>query len=95
VKVLVTGSTGLRDPKECLAEILQLDIRALCCWNLFGKMALVAGEPRVLSLQQVTGLFVIELVLIPFDQREICAVVIRMAAHTLLAGTRRDVIRPV
>ena len=47
----------------------------------------------MLAFEQVASLFVIELVRIPADQREIRAVVIRVTAYALLARACRDVIR--
>lgn len=49
-------------------------------------MALIAGEAGVFALEQVAGFLVIEFIGIPFNEREVHAVVVGVAAHALLAG---------
>jgi len=93
VEILVTRYARLRNTQESLAEIFLLNVRPLGRWYAFGKMTLVAGEPGVLAFQQVAGFFVVELIRVPFDQREIRAIVVGMAAHALLAGACGNVIR--
>lgn len=95
VKILVACSAGLRDPEESLAEILHLDGGALGRGNFVGRVALVAGEASVLAFEHVARFFVIELVGVPLDEREIQPIVIGMAANALLAGAGRNVIRGV
>lgn len=58
-------------------------------------MAAIAGESSMLSFQRVPGLLVIKRPRIPLDQREVLAVVLRVAARALLARTGRDVISGV
>ena len=58
-------------------------------------MAFLAIQPRVFAFEKVSGFLVIELFGIPFDQREVRSIVIGVAAHTLLARSSGDVIRPV
>ena len=97
VKIFVTRRAGLRDSQEALAQIFRLDVGALGGRNPLRQVTLVAGQPRVLALQHVAGLAVIELVRtrVPLDQRKICAVVIRVTLHAFLAGARGNVIRAV
>jgi hypothetical protein len=85
----------LRDPEESFAEILHLDGGAFSGWNLVGRVALIAGKAGVLAFQQISGLFVIELIGVPFNKRETHAVVIGVTTDALLAGTRRYVIGAV
>ncbi|HEY2232459.1 MAG TPA: hypothetical protein VGK01_03200 [Candidatus Angelobacter sp.] len=55
-------------------------------------MALRALQPSMLALENVPGLFVIEGLGIPLDQREIFTIVLGMTAGALLAGTARNVV---
>ena len=93
VEVLVTGHARLGYAQEGLAEILLLYRGSLGRWYAFRKVALVAGQPRVFAFEKVAGFLVIELIRIPFDEREIRAVVVGVTAHALLAGACRNVIR--
>jgi len=95
VKVLVARRAGLRDPEEGLAEILHLDSSPLGGRNLIGRVAFIAGKSGVLAFQNVTGLFVIELIRVPLNKREAHAVVIGVTSDAFLAGTRRYVIGAV
>jgi hypothetical protein len=95
VKVFVAGYARLRNPQESFAEILLLYVRALGGGDLFGQVAFIAGQAGMFAFQQVPGLFVIEFVRIPLDQRKIYAVVIRVAAHAFLAGAGGNVIGAV
>src|SRR6266545_590589 len=92
VEILVTGDARLRDAQEGLAEIFLLDVRPLGRWYAFGKVTLVASQARVLAFQKVAGFLVIELIRIPFDQREVGAIVVGMTTHALLARARGNVI---
>src|SRR5206468_10628021 len=75
VEILVTRNARLRDTQEGLAEIFLLNVRALGRWYAFGKVTLVARQPRVLAFQKIAGFLVIEFIRVPFDQREVGAVV--------------------
>jgi hypothetical protein len=55
-------------------------------------MAFVAGHSSVLALEQISGFFVVESLGVPLDQWEILAVVIGVAAGTLLTGAGGDVV---
>lgn len=92
VEILMASDASLRDPQEGLAEILALDAGALAGGNAIRKVALVAGQSRVLAFQHVTGFAVIEFVGIPLDQRKIRPVVVRVAARALLARSCRDMV---
>lgn len=46
----------------------------------------------MLALERVACLFVIERFDIPFDQREVFAIMLGVAAGALLTGTRRDIV---
>ena len=48
-------------------------------------MALVTGQPGMLTLEGVSRFFVIEALEIPLDQREVFAIVLGVAARALLA----------
>jgi len=55
-------------------------------------VALVAGQTGVLALQQVSSFFVVESLGVPFDQREIFAVVIGVTARAFLARSGWNVV---
>lgn len=50
-------------------------------------MAAIACDPGVFAVKRITSLFVIEILDVPFDQREFSSIVIRMAACACLART--------
>lgn len=60
-----------------------------------GIVAFITSQARVLSFQQITGLFVIESLCVPLDQREILAIVLGVAAGAFLARSRRNVVSGV
>lgn len=74
------------------AGIFDLDRGAFLGRNVRGIMALRALQPSMLALENVPGLFVIEGLGIPLDQREIFTIVLGMTAGALLAGTARNVV---
>lgn len=59
------------------------------------RVALVASQSCVFTFERISGLFVIETLDLPLDQRKIFAVMLGMTAGALLARTRGDVIRRV
>ena len=95
VEILVTCGAGLRDPEERLAEILHLDRGAIGGRDLIGRVALVAREAGVLAFEQVARFFVIELIGVPFNKREVHAVVIGVTAYAFLTGAGGYVIGSV
>ena len=52
VRVIVTGHAILRQSEERLPQILHLDRGLLGSLNVRGRVALIALDPRVLSLQR-------------------------------------------
>lgn len=95
VKVFVAGNAGSGQTEECSVQVLVLDACPFLRRNSGRIVALVALESGVLAFQDIPGLFVVKGFCIPFDQGEICAVVLRVTAGALLAGAGRDVIRRV
>jgi len=95
VFVLVAGDAARRNTQECPVQIFNLDGRALGGRNFVGGVALSAGQARVLAFQYVSRLLVIEGLGIPLHNREVLAVVLRVAAHALFAGAWGEVIRGV
>lgn len=90
--VLVAGDTTGREAEVSAAGILDLDRGTFLRREVRRIVALVAGQARVLALEQVAGVFMIEGLGIPLDQREGFAVVLRVAAGALLAGTGWNVV---
>ena len=74
------------------ARILDLDCSSFLGRNVRRIVALGARQPGMLSLQNVTGIFVIEAFNIPLDQGKVFAVVLGVAAGALLAGTAGNVV---
>lgn len=93
MEILVAGGTGLRDPEECLAQVLGFDVGALGRRNLLGQVALVAGQSRMLAFEHIAGFLMIELVRIPLDEGKIRAIVVGVAADAFLARPGGNVIR--
>lgn len=60
-----------------------------------GIVAFVASQPSMLAFENVSGVFVIESLGIPFHQRKIFPVMFRVATRAFLARTCRDVVRRV
>jgi len=85
VEILVARGASLRDSEKRLTEILHLDRGAVGGGNLIGRVALIAGEAGVFALEQVARFFVIELIGVPFNKREVYAIVIGVAAYAFLA----------
>jgi hypothetical protein len=56
------------------------------------RVTAVAAEARVLALEGVSGLLVIERLGIPFDQGKVFALVFGVTAYALLTGSRRKMI---
>lgn len=55
----------------------------------------IAAQPRVLALQDIAGLFVIEILRVPLDQLEVQTIVLGMAPRAIPARSRLHPIRSV
>src|SRR6476646_8429182 len=55
-------------------------------------MTLIAGKPSMLAFKKVASFLVIELVGVPFNEREVRTVVIGVAAYAFLTRPRGNVI---
>lgn len=93
VRILVAGGAGFGNSEERAVEVLDLDQGALAGGDVLGSVAFPAFEPGVLSVQQVAGLLMVEILRVPLDDGEIQAVVIGVALGAFLAGTGADAIR--
>ena len=85
VLILVAGDAGGGKAEIGSAGIFDLDHRPFLGRNVRGIMALGALQTGMLSLENVTRLFMIKGLDIPLNQGEIFTVVLGMAAGTLLA----------
>jgi len=83
--IFVASEAVAGEPKEGTIQILLLKPRALRRGNVSRVMALLAGQRRVLTLQPVARLAVIEGLFrrLPMDELELQAVVLRVAASAL------------
>ncbi len=85
VLILVASQAGRRKAQECPVQIFDLDRRAFLRRNVRRSVALIAGESSVLAFQQISRVFVVEGLRVPFNKRKIFAVVLGVATRTLLA----------
>ena len=92
VLIFVAGNATRRQTKIGSARILDFDRRAFLGRDVGRVMAFVACQTSVLAFEQVSRFLVIERLDVPFDQREIFAIVFRVTARALLAGTGRNVV---
>ena len=95
VLVLVTGDAGRGYTQKCLIQIFDFNDCALRLGDMFSGVTTIAGQPGVLALEWISRLLVIEGPRIPFDQREILAVMFRVTPCAFLAGVRVQVVRGV
>ena len=56
-------------------------------------MAAAAFKRAMFALKGVSGLLVVERLCIPLDERKVFPIVIRVATHAFLAGSRLQVVR--
>jgi hypothetical protein len=90
--ISMTVGTSRRNTQKCPAEILDLDRCSLASGNTLWRVASIAAEACVSTLEFVSRLSVIEDLEIPFRQDEILAVVFGVAVQTLPTRTRLDVV---
>jgi len=86
VRVLVARHALLRQSEERPVQILHLNERPDGPLDVGGGMALGASDPRVLPLQGITRFAVVEFLerRLPVDQREVFAIVLRMAFRAVV-----------
>lgn len=92
VNVLVAGHTIRREPEKCPAQVFHPDQAADGLLNARGVVTLAAFESRVLSLQRVASLVVIEFFerRHPVNERKILAVMLGVALPAVfLVGKMR------
>jgi len=92
VRILMTGGAGLGGAQKRSAQILDLDKRLVGGRNVLRAMTLVAGQAGVFSLQRIASLLVIKRIGIPLDDGKIFSIVVGVAAHAALAGSRLEVV---
>ena len=85
VRIFVTGHAFLREPEERFGKILHFNEGTFRANHVHRRVTLLAWNIRVLAFQRIPGLLVIKLLLrwLPMNEREIRAIVLQMAAHTL------------
>ena len=84
VLVLVARGACSGEPKVGPIQILLFNQRPFLRRYVRGSVALVACKPGMLALKNVSGVFMIEGLRIPFHQRKIFPVVFRVAACAFL-----------
>lgn len=87
MRIGVAGQTVRRQSKKRLGEILDLDELPLTRNHLRRGVAFFAGQACVFSLQVVSRLAMVELLLrrLPVNQAEVLPIVIQVAAYAVLA----------
>lgn len=84
VRVFVAVRAFLTQAKERVVQVLDLDLRACACGNVFRRVALFAGERGVLAFERETGLSgMIEAFALQADDGEFFAVMLHMTAHAI------------
>ena len=95
VEIFVARNAGSRKTEKGAVQIFIFDCRAFLRGYARCVVALVTGQSRVLAFQHVPGFLVVEGLGVPFNQREVFAIVFGVTASTLLARAGRNVIRRV
>ena len=95
VGILVTAATCGREAEISSAQILDFDGRTVGGRDIGSIVALVTGQAGVLAFEGVPSFLVIEGLDIPLDQREVLAIVLRVAARAFLTGTGGNVVSSV
>lgn len=88
----VAGEAGCRESQISPVQIFNLNGRAFRGGDVRGIVAPIACQPRVLPLEQVSSILVIECLCVPFDQGKVFTVVLGMAAGALVTGAGKNVI---
>ena len=83
--ILVASHTCGRNSQKGLVQIFELDTFTFRSRHVFRGVATIADQARVFALKRVTGLLVVKGLDVPLDQREIYAIVLRVAASAVLA----------
>ena len=84
-----------RKPEVGAVQVFHLDRGALRRRNLFCGVALLTGQGRVFPIEREPGLGVIEILGVPFHQRKVFAVVVRVTTSAALARSRWNAKRSV
>jgi hypothetical protein len=85
VPVLMACNAARRYSEECPGQILDFDFRTLTLGYVFRAVALVTVQPRVFPLESPPGLPMIETRALPFCDRKIFAIVLRVAGNAIQA----------
>ena len=92
VLVFMAGSTGLGQAEERPGQVLDLDDRPRGRRNPCLGVALGAFDPLVFPFQNVSGQLMVEGLGVPFDEREILAIVLGVALGTFLVDPFGNVV---
>jgi len=90
VRVLMTTGACLREPEERAVQVANFDQLLLRGCNVLCVVTAFAAQALMFALEHESGLLVVESGTIEFHDREVAAIVLRMASCTLLAGARRN-----
>ena len=95
VRIFVTSGASLGNAEEGLVQILDFYQRTIGGHYMLCRVAAVARQARVFGLQRISSLLVVKGVRVPLHDRKIFSVVVGVAAHAALAGTRFKVVSSV
>lgn len=92
VLIFVAGCAGSREPKIGAAQIFFFDCRPLLRRDVRRIVTLAALQPCVLAFEDVSSLFVVEGLWVPFHEREIFTIVFGVTARAFLARACGDIV---
>ena len=90
VRVLMTTGACLREPEERAVQVANFDQLLLRGCNVLCVVTAFAAQALMFALEHESGLLVVESGTIEFHDREVAAIVLRVASCTLLVGARRN-----
>lgn len=91
--ILMARQAGRVKAFESLVQVANFDLSAISWRDVSGVVTLFAAQAGVAAQQRVPGLAMVEFVLgrIPFDDLEVLAIMLRMAARAIqIALARAD-----
>ena len=95
VLIFVAGGAGSRDPEIGADQILFFDCCPLLRRDVRWIVTLGALDPCMLAFEDVSDLFVVEGLRVPFHEREVFTIVFRVTSRAFLARACGDVVSSV
>lgn len=92
VGILVAGRASRPQSQISPVQVFDLDGGAFLRTDARRRVTAIAGQARVFAQKRISSRLVVEGFDVPLNQREVLAIMFRVAARALLAGTGRDVV---